>query len=119
MNFKLELIEAPTKLKKIKESAEQSHIDFTKAVIDIRNEVLVIGSELHADEEEFLLRKGSEQKDLWGINLYPEMFETEDFIEFDSMINIRPAQGNRSRDVENESIKKKIVDIVCKLVKKD
>lgn len=52
-----------------------------------------------------------------GINLYPEM-TGDDFIEFDSMINIRPAENNRSRGVENEEMQNKILAIVNKLVTK-
>jgi hypothetical protein len=62
------------------------------------------------------LEDGSEQQDLWGINLYPEKFGTADFIEFDSMINIRPSWGNRGRSVENLDIQKSISTIVNHLV---
>ena len=74
-----------------------------KAVVDVKRECMAIGGELHADEESFLLAKGSRQQDLWGINLYVDL-ESPDFIEFDFMINIRPNQGNRSRAVEDDSV---------------
>ena len=67
------------------------------------------------DIEKEMLSQGSIQTDLWGINLYPEM-DGDDFIEFDSLINIRPFQGNRSRDVLNPIIRKQIVDIVNSLI---
>ncbi len=60
---------------------------------------------------------GSVQDDLWGINLHPDHFATNQWVEFDSMINIRPSQGNRSRNVENAELRKKIINIVDKLVK--
>lgn len=86
-----------------------------KAVVDIDQEIMLVDAELHADEEAKLLEQGSKQDVLWGINLYPE--ETgDDFIEFDSMINVRPRQNNRSRSVENEEIREKIRSIVLKLV---
>ena len=66
---------------------------------------------MHADEEQFLLEQGSEQKDLWGINIYPGE-SVENRIEFDSMINIRPSRGNKSRTVENTDIQKKIIALV-------
>ena len=72
-------------------------------------------AELHADLEKELLLQGSEQEDLWGINLYPEM-NGEDFIEFDSLINIRPYQGNRSRDVQDETVRQRIIDVVNTLI---
>ena len=42
--------------------------------------------------------------------------EGEDFIEFDSLINIRPRQGNRSRDVEDEAIREQIRQVVDKFM---
>lgn len=76
---------------------------------------MVIGGELHSDEEAFLLAGGSEQRFLWGINLYPSMPD-EDWLEFDSMINVRPAMGNRSRGVEDPDVQAKIKAIVRELV---
>ena len=83
-----------------------------KAVVDVERGLLAIDAELHADLEKMFLDNGANQLDLWGINLYFD----GDLIEYDSMINIRPAQGNRSRDVEDEAIRTKIQDIVAKWV---
>jgi hypothetical protein len=71
---------------------------------------------LHADEEAILLSSGSKQENLWGINLYPQK-KDEDFIEFDSVINLKPSQGNRSRGIENPQIQKRIKEIVERLIK--
>ncbi len=80
---------------------------------------MAIGGELHADEEVLLVEKsGSKRENTWGINLYPAQFDGE-FIEFDSMINIKPHLGNRSRSVEDQEIRKKINKIVTKLVIKN
>jgi hypothetical protein len=90
--------------------------DMVKAVVDIERGVMAIGGEMHADEEAALLDDGSRQTDLWGINLYPA--ETgAGWLEFDSMINVRPSQGNRSRDVEDESIRDAILRVVTSLVR--
>lgn len=89
--------------------------DMIKAVVDVRQGKLGLDAELHADIEQALLAQGSSQYDLWGINLYPEM-DGEDFIEFDSLINIRPHQGNRSRDVQDPAIRKQIIDTVNRLI---
>jgi hypothetical protein len=77
---------------------------------------MAIGGELHADDEAALLDDGSNQQDLWGINLYPADDDV-DWIEFDSMINVRPSRGNRSRDVEDEALRKSIRGIVDELVR--
>ena len=89
--------------------------DMVKAVVDLDRELLALDAELHSDLEALLLENGSKQKSLWGINLYPEI-QTDEFIEFDSMINMRPSQGNRSRSVENEEVRKKIIALVKKKV---
>ena len=89
--------------------------DMIKAVVDVRKGILGLDAELHADIEKEMLSQGSMLADLWGINLYPEMDE-DDFIEFDSLINIRPFQGNRSRDVLDPIVRKQIVDIVNSLI---
>ncbi len=95
--------------------AAQGFGDMVKGVVDIRRAILAVGAELHSDEEAALLDDGSQQSDLWGINLYPAE-RTDDWIEFDSMINVRPAQGNRSRSVEDPSLRAEIVRIVGSLV---
>jgi uncharacterized protein DUF5674 len=90
--------------------------DMVKAVVDVERAVLAIGGEMHADEEAALLDDGSRQADLWGINLYPAEAGPE-WIEFDSMINVRPSRGNRSRDVEDPSIRDAIRRVVTSLIR--
>lgn len=97
--------------------AEKMFGDLVKAVVDIDRGIMAVDSELHADEEALLLSNGSKQENLWGINIYPKV-KGGDFIEFDSMINIRPSQENSSRGVEDLKIREKIIEIVNKLVEK-
>ena len=97
----------------LKQMAARRFGDMVKAVVDVDRELIAVDAELHADLEAPLLGDGSQQRSLWGINLYPEM-PGDAFIEFDSLINIRPSQGNRSRGVEQEAIRKKIAAIVEK-----
>lgn len=87
-----------------------------KAVVDIEKEVMVVDAEMHADQEEFLLTEGSMQSNLWGINFYPAEVGTENWLEFDSMINLRPSQNNRTRGIDDEKIRVKVRAIVEKLV---
>lgn len=84
--------------------------EMVKGVVDIKRNLLAIDASLHADLEKMLLDDGSSQYDLWGINLYPE---EEDLIEFDSMINLRPNQGNRTRGVENAATREKITEVIA------
>jgi hypothetical protein len=96
--------------------AEGSFGDLVKAVVDVEEGIMAIGGELHADEEAALLARGSSQADLWGINLYPTEYGVATWIEYDSMINVRPAQGNRSRGVGDTAMQERIAQIVDRLV---
>ena len=89
--------------------------DMVKGVVDIEREVIALDAELHADLESLLLEDGSSHEDLWGVNFYPDL-SGEEFVEFDSMINIRPLQGNRSRAVEDELVRAKIFEIVARKI---
>lgn len=104
-------------ISKIKEIAQNSFGNLIKAVVDVEKEILVIGGDLHSDEERVLLEMGSKQEALWGINIYPDL-EGDEFIEFDSMINIRPSMGNRTRGVDDPVIRKKIIEIVNRLIER-
>jgi hypothetical protein len=113
----MEIIKEKISIEKLKEIAKESFGDLVKAVVDVEKEIMVVGGELHSDEEALLLENGSKQKDLWGINLYPER-EFDDWIEFYSIINLRPAMGNKSCDIDDIEIKRKIYKIVNKLVER-
>ncbi|OGK33350.1 hypothetical protein A3F57_01000 [Candidatus Roizmanbacteria bacterium RIFCSPHIGHO2_12_FULL_36_11] len=110
----MQIISTPIPIAKLKSMAKKMFGNMVKAVVDIEKGVIALDGELHADEEALLLEKGSKQKNLWGINLYSDL--KEDWIEFDSIINIRPSMGNKSRSVDDEKIRKKILSIVDKLI---
>ncbi len=99
----------------LKQMAARMFGDMVKAVVDIDRELMAVDAELHADLEALLLEDGSEQKNLWGINLYPDV-PGDQLIEFDSMINMRPSRGNRSRGVEDDAIRRKVVSVVERML---
>ena len=99
----------------LKTLAANTFVDMIKCVADVKQRLLAVDAELHSDLESMLLENGSEQDYLWGFNLYPD--ETgDDFIEFDSLINIRSWQGNRSRDVEDENVREQIRELVSNYI---
>ena len=104
-------------LDELKQMAAATFGDLVKAVVDVDREIIAVDAELHSDLEALLLEDGSKQKSLWGINFYPEI-KDDGFIEFDSMINMRPSQGNKSRGVENEEIRREIIGIVERRIKR-
>lgn len=110
------LISSPITRQKLSAIAEEGFGDMVKAVVDVRLKMMAIGGELHSDEEAFLLDRASKQTDLWGINIYTGL-PPDQWVEFDSVINIRPLQGNRSRSVDDEMIRSTIIEIVNELVK--
>jgi len=85
---------------------------YIKFVVNIKQEILAAGGKLHSDGEKLLLGQGSRQEDLWGGGLDLETDE----IDFDSMINLRPGQGNPSREVLSAEIRKKIEGIVRRIL---
>jgi len=110
------LVKEPISTKQLREAGEELYGDMVKAVVDLQKGVMAVGAELHADEEAFLLEESSRQENLWGINLYTSLAIPE-MVEFDSMINIRPRQNNRSRGVEDAEVRERIIGIVGKLVR--
>lgn len=111
----MQIVREKVTLDELKQMSEKMYNRLVKAVVDIENNIMAIDVQMHADAEMLLLEEGSQQEHLWGINLYPEL-GIEDWIEFDSIINIRPGQGNRTRGVEDEILQEKIKQIVNRLV---
>ena len=113
----IEVVQDQVTVAHLVQLAESTFGDLVKAVIDVEGGAMAIGGAMHADEEAVLIDLGCRQRDLWGINLYPAQFGDGDWIEFDTMINVRPGQGNRSRDVEDPEPRRRIVEVVAKLVR--
>ena len=96
----MEILTLKITIAALKSMAENMFGNLVKAAVDVRLKKMAVDAELHSDEESMLLENVSLQKDLWGINIYPVYEKTSaNFVEFDSMINLRPSQGNRSRGV--------------------
>lgn len=103
-------------LTELKEMSQKMYGSLVKVDVDVVKSLFIVDMGMHADGEAYLMERGSKQNDLWGINLHPEDFGTDDFIEFDSMINIRPSQGNASKDVLDLEVRKKIIALVKEVI---
>jgi hypothetical protein len=114
-NMEIRVVRDSISRHELTEIAKQQFGDMVKAVVDVEQGIMAIGGELHSDEEAVLLDQGSAQRHLWGINLYPDK-PLDEWIEFDSMINVRPSGGNRSRYVEGSEIREAVTKIVNRLV---
>jgi len=112
------IIKNPISLSSLSEIAKERYGDLVKAVVDVEQGIMALGGEMHADEEVVLMeQEGSQREHTWGINLLPAELGDE-FIQFDSMVNLKPGLGNRTRNVDNEAIREKIIFIVQRLIKK-
>ena len=114
----MQIVKDKISIEELKKMSEKMFGRLVKAVVDVEQEIMVVDAGLHADEEYILLEKGSQQEHLWGINIHPDQVGTNDQVEFDSIINLRPFDKNRSRGVDNPALQKKIIHIVNKLVTK-
>lgn len=107
----------PVTLDELRQLAAERFGDMVKGVVDLRRGILLLDADMHADQEAELLDDGSVQEDLWGINLYPDV-SGADWLEFDSMINLRPSFGNRSRGVDDAATREAIRSLVEQLVRR-
>ena len=89
--------------------------DMVKYVVDVSRGVVAVGGEMHADAEQVLLEDGSAQADLWGANYYPGR-ERELCVEYTALINIRPAQGNRSMEIQDPATRQRVRELTFALI---
>ena len=90
-------------------------VDMVKYVVDVERGVAAVGGELHVDAADALLDDGSLHEHLWGANYYPGR-GPDDCIEYVSLINIRPAHGNRSMEVEEAATRVRILELTTALI---
>lgn len=110
------LIQEPISKETLTIIANEDFGDMVKGVVDVQQGIMTLGGELHVDGETMLMEQtGSLREHTWGINIYPGKSRVE-WLEFDSMVNLKPAHGNRSRGVENKETQSKIRKILDKLI---
>jgi hypothetical protein len=97
------------------ELAKEFYVEMIKGVADIERSIMALGGEWHIDANQILIEDGSSQENLWGFNVYLNKAK-EEKLEYNSLINIRPGQGNRNMEIESEEIRKKISEIVNNLM---
>lgn len=111
----LKIVKDSISFDEIKQLALDSFVDMVKGAVDVEIGIMALGGSMHADAEQVLLASGSKQDNIWGINIYPDK-SAEDRIQYESLINIRPKQGNRSMEIQDIALKEKIAGIVNGLI---
>jgi len=109
------LVESPLDSAELRRLVAAHFEDMVKYVVDVERGIAAVGGELHADEEALLLEHGSRQENLWGANYYPGR-GVDGCIEYTSLINIRPAQGNRSMVIADAAVRSRVRDITFELI---
>lgn len=114
----MKIIKDTIEISELKQMAAKMHGELVKIMVDVEKGIIAVDAPMHSDLLELLIaEENSEPQNLWGINIHPDK-TGEDFIEFDSMMNLKPALGNKSRYVENSEIRENIVQIITKIVKR-
>lgn len=107
------IMDIPISLEEIQKNHSHFYQSLVKAVVDIEQETIGLDGEMHADIMNEMLFRGSNQENLWGIKI---IFENPYQIQYISLINIRPAMGNKKMEIESQELRDKISAIVHKLV---
>lgn len=107
----IRIIKEKISKKELEELAKEFYVEMVKGVVDIERDIIALGGEWHIDANQVLIQDGSKQENLWGFNIY-----LDKRIEYVSLINIRPAQNNRTLEVEDPKIREKMFVIINKLV---
>jgi hypothetical protein len=115
-SFPIEIVSKKISKEYLLDLAKEGYEKMIKFVVDIEKEIIAVGGEMHADAEVLLLEQGSEQKNLWGANLWFYRDDPNNRVEFVSLINIRPRDNNKSIEIESIVIKNKVKNIAEKLL---
>lgn len=105
----------PINKKMLEALAKEWHFSLVKGVVDIERGYIALGGEWHMDANNRLIEEGSRQEHLWGFNIYPKEHGNA-AIEYISLINIRPAQGNRSMEVASEEVRMSMHNVVARII---
>ena len=98
-------------LEELKKLAKVFYVSMIKGVVDIEKEIITFGGEYHMDANVKILENGSIQKDVWGFNIYFDK-PRDEWIEYTSLINIRPQQDSYSMEIYNEEIRNRMKEII-------
>ena len=111
----IKIIKEPISLEEVKKLAREIYRDMVMGAVDIERGVIALGGEWHMDANKVLLTDGSAQENVWGFNIHVEEHGNS-ALKFVSLINIRPAQGSRSMEIQDKEIRTKIRAIVARLI---
>ncbi len=113
----MKIVKDKIEIAELNEMAKKMYENLVKVAVDVDKKIMAVDAPMHADLEEILIEEEkSEPENIWGINIWPEKDKNE-FIEFDSMINIKPGWGNKTRGVDDVQVREEIIEIVNNFIK--
>jgi len=106
----MELIVQPLTKKEIVDLENKYGVYF-KLTVDLENEILVAGCELHADGERLLIKQGGKTENIWGggVNLKTKKIDAT------AVLNLRPRLANESMEILDPLKRKKFFQVVRKI----
>lgn len=110
MDMEIRVLEEPIGISAAREFSKYWYEEFLKGSVDIEKKRVAIGGEYHIESCELLVQGGSEHKNVWGFNI--RFDDDGPHIEFDSMLNLKPALGNRTRTITDEAVIQKAEKII-------
>ena len=113
MNIKI--LDHKLNIDEVKELADYWYGTMIKGCVDIEQGRVALGGDYHIECSELLTSNNSKFQDVWGFNIRFEE-NPDGVLEFDSMVNIKPNLGNRSRSIDNDEVIKKARKIIYKFI---
>ena len=105
------IVEDKITVPELKEVSKEFYNPIIKGVVDIEREIVAFGGEWHIDANMKLIEDGSKQKNIWGFNIDLDKSKG-DWLEYNSLINIRPLAGNRQLDIQDQNLKERMKSII-------
>ena len=115
MDTKIKILDKKISINEVKKLADIWYGTMIKGAVDIEGGRVALGGDYHIEDSELLTSTGSKFEDIWGFNIRFEE-NLDGVLEFDSMVNIKPNFGNRSRNIGNEEIIKKATEIILRFI---
>ena len=115
MDKRIKILENKISIEEVKKLADFWYGTMIKGAVDVEGQRVALGGDYHIENSELLTSTGSKFEDIWGFNIRFEE-NSNGVLEFDSMVNIKPNLGNRSRNISNDEIIKKATEIIYKFI---
>lgn len=109
--MKITIVEEKISITELEEIAKEFYTPMIKGVVDIETRSIAFGGEYHIDANQKLIERNSKQKDIWGFNVYLNR-PRDVWVEYTSLINIRPGQDNFDMEVSSTQIREKMLQII-------